>query len=215
MSRRQKVILLMKVNTPIDHCWEDFVQTNSRDSFYALYRHYYSYLCFIGLKKGFNAEVVKDTIHDVFLYLWEKRKTLQHIQNSHNYIITFFHRAICKKAQQEITHLNPADELEYNGHEAFAEPSFEQTLLNRESEKRLSVLINTHLDQLPPRQREILYQKFFLGCSYAEIAKANRLSVNTVYNTVYAATQKLRSSLPAASAVSLISGCIGLFLFFF
>ncbi|MCO5236915.1 MAG: sigma-70 family RNA polymerase sigma factor [Chitinophagaceae bacterium] len=205
----------MKINKPIDHCWEDFVQTNSKDSFYALYRHYHSYLCFISLKRGFNAEVVKDTIHDVFLYLWEKRKTLQHIQNSHNYILTFFHRAIAKKTQHETSHFNPADEIEFNRYAAFTEPSFEQALLNRENEKRLAVLIHKHLDQLPPRQREILYQKFFLGCSYAEIAKANRLSVNTVYNTVYSAMQKLRSSLPAASAVSFISGCIGLFLFFF
>lgn len=198
----------------IDCLWEGFVHNESRESYYALYRHYYAYLSYIGLKKSLGTEVVKDTINDVFLYLWEKRRALQHIQHPHNYIVTFFHRSIFKKLRRSEVLLGDVAEDENIICENFAEPSFEQDLLNRESRERLSLLVNRHLDHLPRQQREIIYQKFFLGLSYAEIASANRLSVNTVYNTVYTAVRKLRSSIPASAVASLISLCLAVYLFF-
>ncbi|PVD51223.1 hypothetical protein DC498_16390 [Terrimonas sp.] len=204
----------MRNDIRINHCWKDFVLNESRESYYELYKNYYAYLCYIGLKKGMGTETVKDTINDVFLYLWEKRKTLGHIQHPHNYILTFFHRSILKKIEQsgkiQGETIENIDEI----HRHFTEPSIEENILDKENNKRLSMLVNRHLNYLPRQQREIMYQKFFLGLSYAEIAKANKLSVNTVYNTVYAAMQKLRSSLPARVVASLISACVAFFLIF-
>ncbi|MFT3950145.1 MAG: sigma-70 family RNA polymerase sigma factor [Agriterribacter sp.] len=204
----------MRNDIRINYCWEDFVLNESRESYYELYKHYYAYLCYIGLKKGMGTETVKDTINDVFLYLWEKRKTLEHISHPHNYILTFFHRSILRKTEQsgkmQGETIEDIDEI----HRHFTEPSIEENILDKEHNKRLSALVNRHLNYLPRQQREIMYQKFFLGLSYAEIAKANKLSVNTVYNTVYAAMQKLRSSMPARVVASLISACIAFFLIF-
>lgn len=204
----------MRSDIHIINYWEDFVLNESRESYYELYKHYYAYLSYIGLKRGMPTETVKDTINDVFLYLWEKRKSLGHIKSSHNYMLTFFHRSILKKIEQSgKIHGETIEEVD-EMHQYFAEPSIEEKLLDKENTERLSVLINRHLNYLPRQQREIMYQKFFLGLSYAEIAKANRLSVNTVYNTVYSAMQKLRSSIPARVVASLISACIAFFLIF-
>ena len=205
----------MSNEPPINYCWEDFVQNESRDSYYALYRHYYSYLCYIGLKKKYGTEAVKDTINDVFLYIWEKRKSLQHVHHPHNYILTFFYRSLFKKNRlSEI----PLSNLAENGDasfENFSEPSCEQELLSRETRERLSSLLTRYLNQLPRKQREIIYQKFYLGLSYTEIASANKLSVNTVYNTVYSTVRKLRSAIPSKTLASLISLCIAVLLIFF
>ena len=86
--------------------------------------------------------------------------------------------------------------------------------MEKESQERLSAIVNRHLNYLPRQQREIMYQKFYLGLSYAEIASANKLSVNTVYNTVYTAMQKLRTSIPTSAVASLISLFAVLHLFF-
>ena len=198
----------MRNDIPIDCFWEGFVHKESRESYYALYRHYYAYLSYIGLKKRLSTETVKDTINDVFLYLWEKRRTLQHIQHPHNYILTFFHRSIVKKLRRQDILLDEADEDIHALYETFSEPSFEQNLQDAESRAGISRLVNRHLNHLPRQQRALLYQKFFLGLSYAEIAMANKLSVNTVYNTVYTAMQKLRASIPVSTIASLISLCI-------
>jgi RNA polymerase sigma factor (sigma-70 family) len=204
----------MRNDVPINYCWQAFVLNESRDAYYELYRHYYAYLSYIGLKKGFSTEVVKDTINDVFLYLWEKRRSLQHIHHPHNYLLTFFHRSIIngmRPANVLIEDINEECKDEYEG---FAEPSFEQDLLDKESQERLSALVNRHLNYLPRQQREIMYQKFYLGLSYAEIASANKISINTVYNPVYAAMQKLRTSIPTSAVASLISLFAVLHLFF-
>ncbi|MBS1750624.1 MAG: sigma-70 family RNA polymerase sigma factor [Bacteroidetes bacterium] len=200
---------------PIDYCWGDFVRNESRESYYALYKHYYAYLSYIGLKKSLGTEAIKDTINDVFLYLWEKRKTLQHIQHPHNYILTFFHRSILKKLSRQDILLDDTGVDVHTLYEDFSEPSFEQNFLDSESRVRLSRLVNRHLDHLPRQQRAIIYQKFFMGLSYADIAKANKLSVNTVYNTVYTAMHKLRTSISADAIASIISFCIALALIFF
>lgn len=94
--------------------------------------------------------------------------------------------------------------------EAFCEPSFEERFFDREKELQISRMVNKYLEQLPPRQKVIVYQKFYLGLSYAEIAKAGGISVNTVYNTVYAAMDKLRSIIPSSSVISLVSLLAGL-----
>lgn len=204
----------MRNDAPINYCWQAFVHNGSRDAYYELYRHYYAYLSYIGLKKGFSTETVKDTINDVFLYLWEKRRSLQHIHHPHNYLLTFFLRSIVNGMRRTDIPIEDANEALQDIYEEFTAPSFEQDLLDKESLERLSALVNRHLNALPRQQREIMYQKFYLGLSYSEIAHANKLSVNTVYNTVYAAMQKLRTSIPASAVASLISLFAVLHLFF-
>jgi RNA polymerase sigma factor (sigma-70 family) len=204
----------MRNDDPINYCWQDFVRNESRDAYYELYRHYYAYLSYIGLKKGFSTEAVKDTINDVFLYLWEKRRSLQHIHHPHNYLLTFFHRSMINGIRRADMLLEDVNEAFQDFCGEFAAPSFEQDLLDKENRDRLAALVNRHLNYLPRQQREIMYQKFYLGLSYAEIAAANKLSVNTVYNTVYTAMQKLRTSIPASAVASLISLFAVLHLFF-
>lgn len=205
----------MRNDSLINHCWNDFVMNESRTSYYELYKYYYAYLYSIGLKKGIGSETVKDTINDIFLYLWENRNSLEHVNTPHNYIITSFCRSIFKKHKYADKAYEEINENADTGFQIFTEPSFEENLLDKESQQKLSFIVNRYLNYLPKQQREIMYQKFFLGLSYAEIAKANKLSVNTVYNTVYAAMQKLRNSIPAKVVASLISVCITFFLFFF
>lgn len=205
----------MNNEIPIHYCWQDFVNNGNRDAYYTLYRHYYSYLSYIGLKKSINTEVVKDCINDVFLYFWEKREQLQHIQKPHNYIITFFLRRIYRVNKAGNISLDNLSAENNDGEEMFTEPSFEESFFDRESRAQLSQTIHTYLNRLPEQQRQIIYQKFYLGLSYTEIAKNNSISVNTVYNTVYNAMHKLRTAIPVSTLSSIISlaVCVSMIIF--
>jgi RNA polymerase sigma factor (sigma-70 family) len=206
----------MSNERPIHYCWQDFVNNGNRDAYYTLYRHYYAYLSHIGLKRGISSEVVKDGINDVFLYFWEKREQLQHIQSPHNYIVTFFIRNIYRTNKAENISLdNFSADIDYAG-ETFIEPSFETAFFDKESQEQVSQIVHKYLNRLPEKQRQIVYQKFYLGLSYAEIAKTNGLSVNTVYNTVYNAMHKLRTAIPVNTLSSVlllaVSFCMIIFL---
>lgn len=200
----------MRKEAAINYCWLDFVNNESKSAYYKLYEHYYAYLLYVGIKKGFNAEIVKDTINDIFLYLWEKRSGLQHIHNPHSYIITFFIRSLYKGETH--ARLYSSTDVQYDEYapEDFTEPSCDEHLLGKEREQVLLTVINRQMEQLPPKQRQIIYQKFYLGLSYEEISRANKISVNTVYNTVYTAMDKLRILIPRNTFITFVSAIVAL-----
>jgi RNA polymerase sigma factor (sigma-70 family) len=168
--------------------WDAFIQTESEQAFYELYTHYFHYLSYIGIKKGFPDSRVKDSINDLFLYLWENPGKLQHTLNHHNYIITAFLRKLYRKENFS------ADQgLEFEDLPDFGfSPSAEAQHIHQNSLINASKILQEYVGQLPQRQRSMIYQKFYLGLSYKEIADSNDVSINTVYNTIYKAVDKLR-----------------------
>lgn len=169
--------------------WNAFVKMESESAFYDLYTHYFHYLNYIGLKKGSPATKVKDSINDLFLYLWENRAKLQHTLDHHNYIITAFLRKLYRKEN-----FSSEDSLKFNELEELAiAPSAEAIHIINASSAKVSHILKEYVGQLPKSQRDMVYQKFYLGLSYKEIAENNQVSINTVYNTIYKAVDKLRS----------------------
>lgn len=205
----------MRKEAVIHQYWPDFVNNGSRSAYYKMYEHYYAYLLYLGIKKGFNSETAKDTINDIFLYLWETRSALQHVHNPHSYIITYFIRSLYKKETAAPVYSVKDIFFEEYMPDEFVEPSCDEHLLDSEREKLLLSVIHRRIEQLPPKQRQVIYQKFYLGLSYEEISKTNRISVNTVYNTVYAAMDKLRSLLPKNKIIPLASATATLFAIIF
>lgn len=171
--------------------WGEFATRESQEAFHSIYMHYFHYLSYLGLKKGFGSEQVKDTINDVFLKLWESRQKLQQVQHFHNYIITIFLRTLFRQDTLAIDTTVITDETP----DWLLTASAEEQLIAREQSVQLHKTVNHHLENLPSRQRQMIYQKFFLNLSYAEIATANGVSVNTVYNTIYKTLDKLKSSI--------------------
>lgn len=143
---------------------------------------------------------------------------MQHIHNPHSYVITFLIRSLYKK--KTTAPLYSSTDVQYDEYtteeftseeyttEEFTEPPCDEHLLAKERERVLLTVINRQMDQLPARQRQIIYQKFYLGLSYEEISKANNISVNTVYNTVYTAMDKLRILIPRNTVISLVSAIV-------
>lgn len=171
--------------------WGEFATQESQEAFYSIYMHYYHYLSYLGLKKGFDSEQVKDIINDVFLKLWEGRHKLQQVAHFHNYIVTIFLRALFRQDSPAIDATVMTAEVP----DWLLSDSAEEQLIAKEQSAQLYQTINRQLENLPSRQRQMIYQKFFLNLSYAEIATANGVSVNTVYNTIYKTLDKLKASI--------------------
>jgi len=190
--------------TTIQELWSKFVTHENQKAYDDLYQHYFHYLRFIGLKKGFDTEIVKDSINEVFLHCWEKRAELHHIHHPHNYIVTVFLRKVYREEKQEPSADAITSEFDETNFINILLPTAEDNLVSKENSQAISRMVKQYLEQLPPRQREMIYQKFYLGLSYQEIAKAGGLSVNTVYNTLYNAMDKLRSLLPKNILFSVI-----------
>ncbi|MBE9602240.1 RNA polymerase sigma factor [Pedobacter sp. MC2016-24] len=191
--------------------WATFVSDGNEQSFYKIYTHYCHYLNFIGLKRSFPGDKVKDAISDVFFYIWEQRTKLDHINTPHNYIVTSFLRALYKTNRAD----NHESLDEFDVAEFGLSPSLEELHIEQQKNAGLQALLKKYMTQLAPKQRDLLYQKFYLDLSYQEIAQANNISINTVYNTTYKAVEKLKRQI-GKDEILLISLAVllGLLLFF-
>ncbi|WP_377023345.1 RNA polymerase sigma factor [Mucilaginibacter angelicae] len=184
------------------------------DDFYKLYCHYHDYLIYLGNLKGATLDKSKDCINDLFLYVFENRIRLQHIRNHHNYLVTAFLRNLFRKPRfsaEESLELQDLPEMP-------AYPSAEAEYIQQTSREQATQILDSYISQLSDSQTKIVYQKFYLGLTYEEIAEINDISIKTAYNTIYNSVERLRKLIgqdyasALAAAISLFSL---LFLIFF
>ncbi|MBB5635242.1 RNA polymerase sigma factor (sigma-70 family) [Pedobacter cryoconitis] len=194
----------------LKHIWKSFTISEGEDDFYTIYSHYHHYLSYIGYKRYFSEDVVKDAINDVFLYLWENKSDLQTVNNYHNYIITCFLRKLYRKniiAPEEMDELQDVPIM-------LLSPSVEDQYIQQGMNGTVIQIVKDHINQLAAKQRNMVYQKFYLGLSYQEIAITNKVSINTVYNTIYKAIDKLKSTITKEQETYLLIAIGTMILFF-
>lgn len=169
------------------------LRDGDRESFLLLYRKYYHTLLFIGLKEIRDAELVKDAIQQLFLYLWDKKEGLGHAKDVRSYLIISFLRKLTAdwKKLARYQHL----ELVWNSDAAAPAPTPEERLISKQSESSARSLLTAHINALPARQRELIILKFYEGLSYEEIAERTQLTQRTIYNKVHEALKKLRTGI--------------------
>jgi RNA polymerase sigma factor (sigma-70 family) len=194
--------------------WDTFILEGDQDVFYTLYSHYHDYFIYLGNLKGVTLDKSKDGINDLFLYVFENRTRLQHIRNHHNYLVTVFIRNLFRKP-----HFSAEEGLELQDLPGMpVYPSAETAYIQQTTQKQVTEILQAYINELSDGQTKIVYQKFYLGLTYEEIARLNDISVKTAYNTIYNSVEKLRKLIGheyAGALAAAISLFTLLFLVFF
>jgi RNA polymerase sigma-70 factor (ECF subfamily) len=166
------------------------LQAGDRTMFLELYRKYYHCLLFIGLKREMDIHLVKDVIQQQFLYLWEKKETIEEAKNVRSYLISSFVRRLIKDwvrsgktADLEIAWCNLPEEV-------ITTP--EEKLIAKYDREHLNKTLINHIHSLPARQKELLMMKFYEGLNYESIVQQTGLTHRTVYNKIHEAINTLR-----------------------
>lgn len=172
--------------------WEG-IMLGDKEMFLSLYKKYYHSLLFIGLKEIKDAELVKDTIQQQFLYLWEKRATIREAKNVKSYLVTSFLRRLSQDWKKSTGTCNL--EVVNNSYFKDPAPTPEENLLQKDGQFYLSETIMNHIKALPRRQKELIVLKFYEGFTYEEIVQKTGLTHRTVYNKIHEALQKLKTEM--------------------
>lgn len=169
--------------------WKGLME-GDKEMFLAIYRKYYHTLLFIGLKEIKDAHLVKDSIQQQFLYLWEKRETIQQAKNVKAYLITSFLRRLTNdwKKSEKVYNLQVA----CNNISADPLPTPEESLITKDEQTHLGKHLMCHINALPARQRELIILKFYEGLPYEEIVQRTGLTHRTVYNKIHEALKKMK-----------------------
>jgi len=160
-----------------------------------LYRFALSYL-----KSGLEAE---DLVQEVFLKIWENRTNIKTGTSFQSYLFTIAFNSIRKsfnaKARQDKFR---TDLLEFLSHE---NPSLE----NHPDFEALLTKLDSLIDQMPERRKEIFMMRKKEGRAVRDIAEKMSISIKTVENQITEAMNHLKKEF----AKDQISGILFFYMF--
>jgi RNA polymerase sigma factor (sigma-70 family) len=176
----------------IKKIWDD-LRNDDSGALNKLFYKFYDDLYFYGTKLCKDNDQITDSIQEVFIYLWESRKSLSNVSHVKSYIFKIFRNKIFKaKASSKIYSLFPNNEQ--INHPNF-EISQEDLLIEQELNSTRSELILNILNELTPKQREILYLKYYCNLSNTEISEALSIEKQSVSNLLNRSFHFLRKKL--------------------
>lgn len=155
--------------------WSSFKKGN-KDAFEAIYHLYFDELYRYGIRLLADEDSVKDCIHDLFLKLWNNKKNLGDVKEIKSYLIISLRGIIYNKLQRNKIDLFTTEEFE---NESKFSLSFYPNDSTDASSKK--AIIITALNKLSPRQKEIIYLRYFLDFDYEDIAQIMGISVKGAY----------------------------------
>jgi len=179
--------------------WQRVVEGDEA-AFSELYQTYFSSLYHYGYRLYPDDTFVEDCLHDFFLYLHSKRSNLSPVISLQAYLFRSFRRTVLRKVDKMRKEM--AHHQAYLTEEEDIDLSFESLLMEQERSSMARRLLKGHLDSLAPRQKEIIYLKFFDNLSYQEIAQITDLSYQTVVNHLNKALAKLRQLYKTAESIA-------------
>jgi RNA polymerase sigma-70 factor, ECF subfamily len=174
-------------------------------AFDAVYERYCKRMYGFVIRYIKQEEDAEEIVQEVFLKIWESRKKIDTYLSFDSFIFTIAYNTTISLLRKRV---NEKKYLEYlqlrqqitNADEIIDEIHF----------KQIKEQLNTSLNQLTPRQREIFLLSREEGLTHSEIAKKLNISPNTVKNHLVTVLSFLRSGI----GKNMIAGILFIYLFF-
>lgn len=178
------------------------VAVGDEEAFRAIFMHYRGRLYDYMLKITGSPETAEDTVHDVFLKIWENRSALLQVQNFGSYIFRAARNQSITGFRRMATETLVLAELQHRRVEALE-------TVDPAAKKEIRAFIQAAVDRLSPQQRKVFILSRQDGLRHEEIAEQLGISVNTVNFHLGAALRFLRAEIaqtygPLAIAIYVI-----------
>jgi len=160
------------------------VKKGDKRAFEHIYYEVFDRLANYGLRLVDDREMVNDAIQNVFLQIWKKRNEIRVNQSIENYLYTCLRRQIMSELKGK-----------NNDHLAAHEYTSLQMSEPEPSVNSDQIIKVQHvIDQLPKRQKEIIYLKYKENMTYDEIVAIMGISKNSLYKLMNKAIASLKRS---------------------
>jgi RNA polymerase sigma-70 factor (ECF subfamily) len=158
-----------------------------------LFNKFYNKLYKIGLKWCLDSDITEEAIQLIFSDLWKYRHNLDDIQSFEAYLKGSLKKRIFKELQK----VNSVEKVNWEEAERFilSTQSYEEILIKQESDTQLKKQLHHALEQLSPRQKEIIVLKYFEELSFKEISEKTGLQTDSIYKMLHEGIKKLRGIL--------------------
>lgn len=168
--------------------WQRFLDGDA-SAFQTLMTNYFRVLFRYGSRFSKDREFIKDCIQDLFLYLWEHRASLRADVAIEPYLLVSLRRSMHRSGS------TPAFSVEFTDDKV--EPfdltfSVEEQYIQQETMANRIRQMKQVLERLPPRQKEVIYLKYFQELDRDQIAEVMGIVPQTVSNLMQLAIKQLR-----------------------
>ena len=163
-----------------------------------LFKTHYANLCSYANKYLEDLDAAEEVVQDVFVKLWEGRKSLNITTNFQSYIF----RAVRNSCLNLIKHINIREE-----YKAYNQEELNRNRQNLEDEIHASELenkIREAIEQLPIERRKVFVMSRYDGLKYREIAEKLNISDKTVENQMGKAIKFMKEKLSKYLVINIL-----------
>jgi RNA polymerase sigma factor (sigma-70 family) len=170
------------ISMPVEAPIKEFV----RQLYYDNYNRLMRYGCSIENDEG----LVHDEIQELFVWLLRNPGKLQGIKNPDTYLLMSLRRNIRSTAQRGKIAKNHGKAFQTSKEKEAS--CRESEIIQSEAREHQRTLLRIKLDELPVRQKEAIYLRFFENLGYDDIAEIFGVSNQIVRNIIFRAIKNLR-----------------------
>lgn len=170
--------------------WDQF-RDGCDYSFKVIYETHIKSLLLYGRKLNNNRDFVANCAQQLFANLLDRRKHLGPTDNINFYLFKSF-RSILIKELRKVSKVN--NDLQ-GDQTPDKEDSIEDKIIYEEYIQQRNKNLHRALDHLSPREKEVLYLKYFTKVSNKEISEILSISYQSVKNTASRAIGKLKEEM--------------------
>jgi RNA polymerase sigma factor (sigma-70 family) len=179
--------------------WNSF-RGGDEHAYTELARRHYRTLFQYGQRFTSNMQLIEDVIQDLLIHLWLHRSTINDTPSVKFYLIKAFRHRMLKTIRPLSDETGLTDECENR----MSEFSSEENWIERENDLALKKQVRTALEQLPARQQEVIYLRFFQNLMPEEIAGLLAINSQSVSNIIQRALSNLRGVFRTPPTISVI-----------
>lgn len=179
-------------NLTIESLFRNIIEKNDYQSFCALFKKYYTPLCYYSIKTVGDKQIAEEVVSDVFMKIWKNRARIQ-INSSYDsylyrsvrnhsidYLRSSLHEKFIKEPISDL-HRDNLHEAEYTS----SPGEFDETLTR----------IEQAINQLPKRCQLVFRLNRLEGLKYREVSEKLNISMKAVEAQMTRALKILRSEL--------------------
>lgn len=170
------------------------------DTIYNKYCHKLHEFVFMYLKQKEDAEEI---VQEVFIKIWQSRSKIDIYASFESFLFTIAYNATMSLLRKRMSETKSREYLK-----SLQQISSAEQVIDELQFKELNQKVQTLLNQLTPRQKEIYLLSREKGLTHDEIAQKLNISESTVNNHLVATLKFLKSHIDGGLAVNILFICI-------
>lgn len=168
------------------------MKAGSELAFSKLVKLYFRPLANYGFRFVRDEEFIKDCVQEVFIEIWKRRERISVPDSVKAYLLSSVRRKLYRESSRQKIEAGEF-ELDFANDPSLTEDPFEWAWIEAEQEQQIQAKVNAVLNELPRRQREVVYLQYFQNMSREEIADTMGINPQSVSNLLQSAFKFIRT----------------------